>query len=885
MNAPLDRLTAALADRYTLDREIGAGGMATVYLAHDSKHERDVAIKVLHPDLGAVLGPERFLTEIKTTARLQHPHILPLLDSGSADGLLYYVMPLVTGESLRARLERERQLPVEDALRIAREAATALEHAHRLGIIHRDIKPENILLQDGHALVADFGIALAVQSAGQRLTQTGLSLGTPQYMSPEQATGERTIDARSDVYALGAVLYEMLAGEPPFTGPTVQSIVARLMTEEPRGLVAQRKAVPDHIEAAVLRALEKLPADRFASAGEFAAALDAREAMASRTAHTTAASRTAARAPTARGTLAMAGVALVASAVAAWSLLQPTPRPNVIRYSLMADSVSAERLWLTDLNISPDGSLITRRAGPGGLLLVRRRDGLRFEAMPGTEDAMAVDFSPDGTQLLFYMGSRLLTMAVTGGPTAVLDDSVFIPDAISWGRDGWIYRGSGRGERFIVRCRPTDCRRAERVSTVDTAGGELGHLHPEVLPDGKTVVYQTEMRNGSRHITVQAIGDSAHIRLMEGVRARWVNTGHLLYTTNDGKLWVVPFDARARTLTGAARLVAENLPQTIIGPVDFAVSASGTLVYSVEDSGDQRELMWVTRDGQRTPYDSTWRGSFSSPVLSADGQRVAVSQRDGNQSALWVRTALGQPVRLNTDGNASEPAWSPDGRQVSYLGGGGRTNTGAVYRQPADGSGLPVLLMRNARPISEQVWRADGQGVIVRTTTPTEGNGDILITRSLQDTIGTPLLATDATEYSPAVSPDGRWLAYVSNRSGRYEVYVVPLNAPDASRTLVSSGGGFTPRWARDGSAIYFLDLTTRMVEARVTTEPGFTVLGSRVLFDAREYVQMSLSRRNFDVAPDGRFLMVRRADGSRAGAMVVVEHWTEELRRAEAQR
>src|SRR6478672_6703109 len=236
--------------------------MATVYLAHDIKHDRDVAIKVLHPDLGAALGGDRFLSEIRTTARLQHPHILPLLDSGDADGLLYYVMPLVTGETLRARLTRERQLPIDDAVRIAREVADALGYAHGLGVIHRDIKPENILLQGGHALVADFGIALAVQTAaGQRMTQTGLSLGTPQYMSPEQAMGERTIDARSDIYALGAVTYEMLTGDPPFTGSTVQAIVAKVLTEKPTTIRTVRDTVPPHVEAAVLTALAKLPAD------------------------------------------------------------------------------------------------------------------------------------------------------------------------------------------------------------------------------------------------------------------------------------------------------------------------------------------------------------------------------------------------------------------------------------------------------------------------------------------------------------------------------------------------------------------------------------------------------------------------------------------------
>src|SRR5215210_580066 len=250
--------------------------MATVYLARDIRHNRRVALKVLHAELSAVLGSERFLKEIELTANLQHPHILPLFDSGSADGQLFYVMPLVDGESLRARLERERQLPVVDAVRIAAEVADALAYAHAHGVIHRDIKPENILLQGGHALVADFGIALAVQQAGgQRITQTGLSLGTPQYMAPEQATGEKSVDARADVYALGAVTYEMLAGEPPFTGPTTQAVIARVLTAEPAPLAAARRSVPPHVAAAVHTALAKLPADRFAGAAEFAAALSA----------------------------------------------------------------------------------------------------------------------------------------------------------------------------------------------------------------------------------------------------------------------------------------------------------------------------------------------------------------------------------------------------------------------------------------------------------------------------------------------------------------------------------------------------------------------------------------------------------------------------------
>ena len=234
-----EQLAASLADRYVIERELGRGGMATVYLARDVRHGRQVAIKVLHPELAAVLGAERFLAEIKTTAALQHPHILPLFDSGTADGQLFYVMPFIDGETLRTRLDRETQLPIADAVQLTREVADALQYAHERGVIHRDIKPENILLQGGHALVADFGIALAVQHAGgQRMTQTGLSLGTPQYMSPEQAMGEKVIDARSDIYALGAVTYEMLVGEPPFTGPSTQAIVARLLSTAPQPLLS-----------------------------------------------------------------------------------------------------------------------------------------------------------------------------------------------------------------------------------------------------------------------------------------------------------------------------------------------------------------------------------------------------------------------------------------------------------------------------------------------------------------------------------------------------------------------------------------------------------------------------------------------------------------------
>ena len=269
-----DRLKTALADRYAIEEEIGAGGMATVYLAEDLKHHRKVAVKVLRPELAATIGTDRFLKEIQVAARLNHPHILALHDSGDAAGYLYYVMPVADGESLRDRMNQERQLPMDEAIRITREVAAALDYAHRHGVIHRDIKPENVLLHEGVAMVTDFGIALAVSEAGgTRLTETGFSLGTPHYMSPEQSMGERELDARSDVYALGCVLFEMLAGEPPFTGNTAQSIVAKRITESPPSVSTLRDTVPPWLNACVTRALARAPADRFDSAADFAAAL------------------------------------------------------------------------------------------------------------------------------------------------------------------------------------------------------------------------------------------------------------------------------------------------------------------------------------------------------------------------------------------------------------------------------------------------------------------------------------------------------------------------------------------------------------------------------------------------------------------------------------
>jgi serine/threonine-protein kinase len=391
-----DRLTHSLADRYRIERELGQGGMATVYLAQDLKHDRRVALKVLKPELAAVLGAERFVQEIKTTAALQHPHILPLFDSGAAEGFLYYVMPFIDGETLRTRLDRETQLGIDDAVRLTTAIADALDYAHRHGVIHRDIKPENILLHDGRPMVADFGIALALSAAaGGRMTETGMSLGTPHYMSPEQATADKELTGRSDIYSLASVLYEMLTGDPPHTGSSAQQIIMKIVTEEAQPVTKLRRAVPPNVAAAVSKALEKLPADRFATAHDFAEALgNPSFGLATATA-TAPMAAIAARRRSRSALYGVAGAFLALAALGAWGWVRRAPVPGATRERI---ALTTKPLAGGDIGrgmvLSPDGSTIvfSSDANGRGQLWIKSADRADPEPLAGTEGALSAAF-------------------------------------------------------------------------------------------------------------------------------------------------------------------------------------------------------------------------------------------------------------------------------------------------------------------------------------------------------------------------------------------------------------------------------------------------------------------------------------------------------------
>jgi Tol biopolymer transport system component len=879
----LERLAVALSDRYTIERELGQGGMATVYLAHDLRHDRDVAIKVLHADLGAALGPERFLSEIRTTARLQHPHILPLLDSGEAGGLLYYVMPLVTGETLRARLERERQLPVDEAVRVAREVADALNYAHGHGVIHRDIKPENILLQDGHALVADFGIALAVQQAGgQRMTQTGLSLGTPQYMSPEQAMGERSIDARSDLYALAAVTYEMLVGEAPFTGPSVQAIVARVMTEEPRGLTIQRKAIPDHVEDAVLRGLEKLPADRFATAAEFAGAL------AHPTGATASATRTRAMSAAPRNnrvTMLLGAVAVVSLTAALVAWLRPDPEPTPYWQTIVLSDTMETDLPGSLVAISPDGQdIIFRKAIQNSPLWLKRADRLDAAPIPGTERGAAAVFSPDGEWIAFTSDRQLRKVRLDGGASMLLADSATSQEyGIAWLDDDSVLYPSPDG---------TALRRVSAngggytTAHADSALLGYGLVNTTALPGSRGALTTVCTSNCATSVlSVIDLRAGTLTRLLPDVLKAWyLPNGYLLYVRTDFTAMVAPFDLDKLTITGPATAVLDGsiVHATFRTVPLLAVSRNGTLVYAAGTGGSGAgELVRVDRRGVATRIDTTWSGPFNSFAMSPDGRRMAVGtgSTGGGLSIYIKQLDRGAFSRLSFGGQDRRPAWSPNGRMVAFI--RDSLNGGGVYGIATDGSGVERALARPSRPVQEISWSADGEWLVLRTDNGTAGAGDLLGVRINGDTTEVELVASRFTEMHPALSPDGRWLAYISDESGGNEVYVRPFPATTTGRWQVSNGGGYSPVWSPDSRELFFIDNANRLVAADLRTTTGFEVAELLPLFEVRGYT-LDVFHQSFVVTADGGgFIFMRQRSSDPTGAkptVILVQHWLTDL-------
>ena len=862
------RLGRALADRYAIQRQIGAGGMAFVYLARDVRHGRQVALKVLAPELAQSLGSERFLREIEIAAQLSHPRIVPLLDSGTADGLLYYAMPYVEGESLRQRLDREKQLSVDDALDVARQAAAALAYAHARGIVHRDVKPENIMLSDGEALVADFGIARAVSAAaGDRLTDTGVAVGTPAYMSPEQASGERDVDMRSDVYSLACVLFEMLAGEPPFTGPTAQAITARKLSQSAPNIATLRDSVPPAVGEAVRRALAPVPADRYASASQFAEAL--------RLTGTTTHARY--REPTVRGWrrweralwLGLGAVValLVTLAARHWTGRTAPDTAAPVRMTVtLPPGVKVTRgpgYDASSLALSPDGrTLVIAGTSPSGQQLYRRSlDRLETTPIAGTEGGSSPFFSPDGAWIGFFAEGRLRRVPAGGGAAVDITMVRGSPSGSSWGPGDRIVFGSGAQEPlYVVDAGGGDAQQLTRVEA-----NEIFHSHPDLLPDGRRVLFQTA--GGIHAFDVEK---KQRVSLGAGASPRYAASGHLILG-RAGNLLAAPFDPERLALTGSVVPLVEAVENTGTGSgsLHYALSGNGTLAYL--PGAATHELLLVGADGKERFVTTEWL-KYENPQFSPDGRRLAVatSRRTG-MTDIWIHDLdSGGESRLTFDG-ARAPVWTPDGRAVTYskLGEGP-----GIYTKAADGHGEAEQLISNSEFNWLIGWTPDGRTLAYGTMEPAKGDQTLSSIMSLTDGQARRVVGPGST-WGGRLSPDGRWLAYYTMESGAFQVYVTPFPGGRA-RWLVSEEGGRDPSWGPDGRELYYRS-GDRLMAARIDTTAGIRVLGRRLVLSPFSPPLYD----DYDVHPDGHTLALVRPRAESGRDVVLVLDWFSEVRRA----
>jgi serine/threonine-protein kinase len=835
MSDPLARLSSALADRYRLERELGAGGMATVYLAHDLKHNRKVAVKVLRPELAAALGHERFLREIEIAAGLSHPHILPLYDSGRTGGpadrrtdlaaehapvaavapivpaeFLYYVMPYVEGESLRDRIRREKQLPLDDAMAIAREVADALSYAHARGIIHRDIKPENILLHSGHAVVADFGIARAVDAAGgDRLTETGLTIGTPSYMSPEQAAGAQDLDGRSDLYALGCVLYEMLAGQPPFTAPTAEGVVRQHITAQPPPITQLRPAVPAAVAGVLQRALAKNPADRFNPVAQFADALGQQRGL------------SYAPVPPPRRWLVPAGVGAIVVAlgiVGVMSLRGPAERFAIGG----ATQVTLDPGLEVDAAISPDGAMVAYAAGPPThmQIYVRQVSGGRTVSL--TDDSTTNHrwprWSPDGTRVAFTTGRGTIEVVPAfGGPARVvarvgIDTAAgldWIPVAgFDWSPDGQRVAYITGWPAGVIYLQDLAGGEPVRVTTVEQAHA------PVWSPDGTrlaVVAGNAEFVMGTKYfanegqsgISIVPLNGDPPVTVTEqtavNIAPAWTPDGRglLFVSDRDGTRDVFRV---AIPRSGPPRGAPERLT-TGLGAFSLTVSGDGTrLAYASLQTTSNVWSIAIPGSGP-VPSDAAraitvGNQTVESMDVSADGRWLIFdSNRSGNYDIWRMPTEGGEPVQLTSNPSSDfAPRWSRDGHAIVFhsLRHGNRD----IFTINPDGTGE---LRRTTSPAEELDvdWSPDGTALVHQTFTGQVNTSQVLdlATGSERD-----LWTGEYARWSPrgdeilTISAPG---LVVGPAAGGTPRVLVPRSDP--------ASGPYLGAWSPDARTVYYL--------------------------------------------------------------------------------
>jgi Tol biopolymer transport system component len=896
---------------YEIDRSIGAGGMGEVYKARDTRLERPVAIKVLPAQLAA--DPqflERFEREAKSISALNHPNICTLYDIGESAGTRYLVLEYLEGETLAARIAKG-PLPLPDVLKTAIEIASALDKAHRQGIVHRDLKPGNVMLTKTGSKLLDFGLAAFTQPAAfaatsnsqmptmaAPLTAQGTILGTFQYMAPEQIEGEQA-DARSDIFAFGSLLYEMLTGQKAFAGKSQAGLLSAILKDDPTPVSTVQPMTPPALARVIRTCMAKDPDDRLQTAhdlwlqlqwveeGGSAAGLPA-PVVTHRKRHE--------RAVWAAAVLA----ALALGAAVMWWLKPPAAVAHVVsrfRYSLPEDQ-NFTRLGRHDITISPDGTKLAYVANQQ--LYLRTLDQLEAQPVRGTdEDPMEPVFSPDGQWLAYFApvaagapggaGAWILKkIAVTGGAPLTLGQLEGAPYGATWS-NGTIAFGVNYEKAHGIQAVPDSGGALQTVVATDLKKEYVAQ--PQLLADGKHVLFESVLAGNTvseGQLVIQSLnGDGKDRRTLVngGADPRVLPAGQLVYI-HLGTLLAVPFDISRLAVTGGPVPLVESVTEgsgTWSG--QFAVSSNGTLAYrpgTFTGGGGMRSLVWVDRDGHEEPIPAKPR-TYAYPRLSPDGTKIAVDSRD-EESDIWVFDLAKNTLTRLTFGPAFDlaPVWAPDGKSVFFGSGPTYSGNGApadILRKSTDGTGTAEALTQRLAGGFPLSVSPDRKSVVYRGTSD---HGLFLLPLDPKGEAHALILDPKSNALNAEISPDGRWIAYDSNESGRNEVYVRPFPAVDTGRWQISSEGGTRPLWARSGRELFFATTQNRMITVPIVAGSTFTFGQPQQLFDYNAYAS-SFNGRPFDISADGkRFLMTKAVSGDGTSArpsIVVVTNWFDEVK------
>ncbi|HUP25842.1 MAG TPA: protein kinase [Thermoanaerobaculia bacterium] len=891
---------------------LGAGGMGEVYRARDTKLGRDVAIKILPRAFTS--DPDRvtrFEREARLLASLNHPHIGAIYGFEDAGGVPALVLELIEGVTLADRLRRG-ALPIAEALAVARQIADALDAAHERGIVHRDLKPANVkVTADGVVKVLDFGLAKALAPdpasvAGEDLsasptmtlgdTQEGAIFGTPAYMSPEQARG-KAVDKRTDIWSFGCVLYELLTGRHAFPGETASDIVAAILGRQPDWSVLPA-ATPETVRRLLDRCLDKDPKRRLRDIGDARAEIE--DAVTSTTELATpipGSDRGTGRTRLSRSrsvfrwiAAGMLGVAV--GGLGVWSAWRRAPAmAPPVRFAIHAEGLFSGPVgWV--LALAPDGQALVYvgRGEAGNQLFRRSMDRLEAVPIPGTEGALNPFFSPDGRWVGFSADGAIKKVALAGGSpvrVAELTDARFA-DAINgsadatWGADDTIVWGSSRSELMQVAAAGG---RPRQLTTLDDEAGETNHWGAEWLPGAKALLF-TANRIGAnereRQIALYTPETGKHRVLLEGLHPLYSPSGHIVFgRAGSSTVWAVPFDLARLELVGPPVPVLDGVRLSAWNASQIDIGADGSLAY-VPGAAEPLEgrLVWREREGRSEPAMPQLLGGVQTYRLSPDGRRLAVTLGHAGQDQVWVYDLGGQrqPVKLTTSGSQFQLCWTPDGERVAF----GARAAGPLNLSwiAADGSSLaPKRLIESALDQTPWSFSPDAGWLLFAERHPESGE-DLWLLPLEGSREPQVWLRTEHNEAAAAFSPDGRWVAYVSDQYGEAEVFVRPF-AEAGAPMPVSRGGGHSPLWARDQSELYFLSGENLMAV-------GLTPAGDRLSLALPETVfsgdfVSSTGRASdliYDVAPDGRFLMIQRSEERETSEIVIVKNWSEELRR-----